>query len=69
MVKNTLVFAGLFSAVLAAGLGVLAATVPIQDSMDHFIADLHRQGFWASWAAVAAAVSAGVQAAAYFLPK
>ena len=56
-------FAAIISSLLAAALGVRAALVHVRDSQDHFIADLHRQGRWASWAAVAAAVSAGLQAA------
>jgi hypothetical protein len=67
--KNAVIIAGLLSAIVAAGLGVMAATVHIGDSMDQFIADLHRQSTWAAWAAVAAAISAGLQAAAYLFAE
>jgi hypothetical protein len=33
----------------------------VRDSQDQFIGDLHRQSWWASLAAIAAALSAGLQ--------
>ncbi len=66
--KDVLIVAGLINAVIAAVLGAVAANVPISDSVDNFIADLHRQGTWASWAAITAAISAGLQAVAHFVP-
>jgi hypothetical protein len=52
---------------IAAALGTRAAFVRVRNSQDDFIDDLQRQGRWASWAAVAAAVSAGLQAVEKFL--
>jgi hypothetical protein len=53
--------------VVAAFLGVRAATVKVRDNMDGFISDLQRQGRWAGCAAAAAAVSTVLQAAHQFL--
>jgi hypothetical protein len=46
---------------VAAVLGLRAATVEVRDNLDEFINDLRRQGRWASWAALAAAVSVVLQ--------
>lgn len=46
---------------MAAILGVRAATVEVRDNMDAFISDLQRQGRWASYAAVAAAIATVLQ--------
>jgi hypothetical protein len=51
----------------AALLGVRAATVEVRDNIDVFIADLQRQGRWASYAAVAAALATALQAVQQFL--
>jgi hypothetical protein len=50
------------SSVVAAGLGIRAATVNVRDNIDEFMNDLKRQGRWASWAAVAAGISVVLQA-------
>lgn len=55
-------YAAITAAAIAAVLGIRAATVTVRDNMDGFIDDLKRQGRWASWAAVAAAVSVVLQA-------
>lgn len=49
-------------AALGCRLGIRAATIVIRNSMDDFMADISRQGRWASWAAVAAGVSVVLQA-------
>jgi hypothetical protein len=45
----------------AAGLGLKAATVQISDNIDQFMNDLRRQGRWASWTALLAALSVVLQ--------
>jgi hypothetical protein len=67
--KDALGFAALVFGVVAADLGVLAATVPVRDSMDAFtfMGDLHRLSRWASWAATMAACSTILQAIEKFL--
>ncbi|MEI9414732.1 hypothetical protein [Mesorhizobium sp. Cs1321R2N1] len=49
------------TSILAACLGVRAATITIRDSMDDFMADIARQSRWASFAAVAAGLSVILQ--------
>jgi hypothetical protein len=49
-------------------LGLKAATMPVRDSMDDFMADLRKQGRWTSFAAAAAAVSVLAQAIERFFP-
>lgn len=51
---------------VAALLGVRAATIVVRDNIDEFMNDLQRQGRWASYAAVAAAVATALQAAHQF---
>ena len=58
----------LAAAVIASFFGIVAARVKVRNDIDAFIQDIHRQSTWASWAAVFAALSAGLQAAAAFLP-
>lgn len=48
--------------VAGALLGIRAATVTIRDNQDAFISDLKRQSRWATYAAIAAAVAASLQA-------
>jgi hypothetical protein len=45
----------IFVSLLAAFLGVRAATVKVRDNLDAFISDLQRQGRCAGYAAAAAA--------------
>jgi hypothetical protein len=45
---NLLSSASIVISLLATALGVRAATVTIRDNQDKFIADLQRQGRWAS---------------------
>lgn len=52
---------------LAAILGVRAATIVVRDNVDEFINDLQRQGRWASYAAIAAAVATALQAVQHFI--
>jgi hypothetical protein len=47
--------------VLAAGLGIRAATITIRDSIDDFMNDIARQSRWASFAAVAAGAAVVLQ--------
>ncbi|ESX26505.1 hypothetical protein X765_22040 [Mesorhizobium sp. LSHC440B00] len=49
------------TSVVAARLGIRAATIPIRDSIDDMMPDIGRQGKWASWAAVAAGLSVLLQ--------
>jgi len=44
-------------AVIAVLVGLRSATVEVRDNLDEFIGDLRRQGRWATWAAIAAAIS------------
>jgi hypothetical protein len=60
--KDVLGYVALAFGVVAAGIGVRAATVHVRDNLDAFISDLHRQSSWASWAATMAACSAILQA-------
>jgi hypothetical protein len=60
--KEALPYLSIISSVVAAGLGIRAASVVVRDSLDDFISDISRQGRWASWAAVAAGVSVVLQA-------
>lgn len=62
-IKEGLPYLSIISSLVAAGLGIRAATILVRDSMDHFIADLQRQGRWAGWAAAMAALSVMFQAA------
>lgn len=59
--------AALGASCVAGAFGVRAATIHIRDNIDEFINDLHRQGRWASAAAILAAISSGLQAAAQFV--
>jgi len=65
--KNYLPVAAIVVSAIAAILGVRAATVEVRDNMDMFISDLKRQGRWASFAAIAAAVATAIQAVQQFL--
>jgi hypothetical protein len=51
---------------IAALLGLRAATVKVRDDIDRFISDLHRQGRWAGFAAAAAAIATVLQAIALY---
>lgn len=59
----------IFVSLLAAFLGVRAATVKVHDNQDRFILDLQRQGRWAGYAAAAAAISTVIQAVQHFIVK
>ncbi|RWP57401.1 MAG: hypothetical protein EOR07_31215 [Mesorhizobium sp.] len=61
-VKEALPYLSILSSLIAAGLGIRAATCVIRDSLDDFMSDIARQGRWASWAAVAAGLSVVLQA-------
>ncbi|RVD30530.1 hypothetical protein [Mesorhizobium sp. M4B.F.Ca.ET.017.02.2.1] len=54
-------YASIAASVVAAALGLRAATYPIRDSIDDMMADFGRQGKWASWAAVTTAVAVILQ--------
>ena len=64
---NVISTASIMLSCAAALLGIRAATVQVRDNMDAFISDLQRQGRWASYAAIAAAVATALQAAQQFL--
>ena len=53
--------------VVAALLAVRAATVHVRNSLDDFIADIHRQSWWATWAAVATSLTALLLVAQTFM--
>lgn len=55
-------YLSIVTSLVAAALGIRAATIPIRDSIDDMIPDIGRQGKWASWAAVAAGISVVLQA-------
>lgn len=59
---TVLPYLAIFSSLIAAGLGIRAATIHVRDNLDEFIGDIHKQGKWASWAAVAAGASVVLQA-------
>jgi len=66
---DVLNFLSVLSGVIAAGFGVAASRVHVRNEIDHFMSDIHRQSWWASLAATAAAFSAILQAAQAFLPS
>ncbi len=68
-VKDYLATAVIIIGFIAVGCGLWAASIGIRNSQDDFISDLHRQGLWASLAAIAAAVAAVLQAIQYFMSK
>ena len=45
---------------LAIVFSIQAQKVKIRNSMDDFIDDLHRQGWWAMWATILQAVATGI---------
>ncbi|RUX78272.1 hypothetical protein EN925_10215 [Mesorhizobium sp. M7A.F.Ca.US.006.04.2.1] len=55
--KEYLPYLAIASSVVAAGLGVRAATVVVRNSIDDFMTDIGRQSRRASFAAVAAGAS------------
>lgn len=65
--NDWLMIASIGAGVAAAVLGLIAVNVPIRNQNDHFMDDIYRQGWWASWAAVAAAVGVLLQASHYFI--
>jgi hypothetical protein len=67
--KDYLATAVIIIGLVAVACGLRAATIEVRDNMDAFISDLHRQGWWASMAAIAAAVAAMLQAVQYFMSK
>ncbi|SDP47221.1 hypothetical protein SAMN05428967_2271 [Phyllobacterium sp. YR620] len=60
-------YAAISVSLLAAALGLRAATFPIRETINHLTSDIGRQGKWASWAALAAALSAVLQSIDRFL--
>ena len=54
------------SRLLVVGFGLVAANIEIRNNMDAFISDLSRQSYWASMAAIFAAIAAMLQAIDYF---
>jgi hypothetical protein len=68
-VKDWLMIGSIVAGVIAAGLALVAANVPIRNEIDSFMNDIYRQGWWASWAAFAAAVGVILQALHYLLNR
>lgn len=64
--KDWLMIASIVAGVIAAGLALVAANVPIRNEIDSFMNDIYRQGWWASWTAFAAAIGIILQAFHYF---
>jgi hypothetical protein len=60
--RTCLPIAAVFASVVGAGLGLYATSIHIRDNIDAFMSDIHRQSRWATWAAVAACVAAGLSA-------
>jgi hypothetical protein len=60
-------YASIAVSLLAAVLGIRAATIPIRESLDHIMMDIGRQGKWASWTALTAAAAAVLQSVDRFL--
>jgi hypothetical protein len=63
MVSNTSILMGT-SALILTGISVVcsvsAQKIKIRDSMDHFIADLHKQGQWSMWATILQAIAIAI---------
>jgi hypothetical protein len=60
-IRSVVLIAGSAAAVLwllSGAFWALSANVEIRDSMDHFIGDLQRAGYWNAWAARAACAAA-----------
>jgi hypothetical protein len=66
-ITYALSLASMIVSLVAVALGVRAATVKVRDNIDAFISDLQRQGRWAASAAIAAAISTGLQAIQFFV--
>ena len=67
--KDWLMIASIVAGVLAALLAVYAANIEVRNQIDSFMGDIHRQGWWASFAAGIAAVGVILQALHYFLNR
>jgi hypothetical protein len=68
-VKDWLMIGSIVAGVIAAALGIIAVNVPIRNEIDSFMNDIYRQGWWASWAALVAAIGVILQATHYFLTR
>ena len=64
-----LMMASIVAAVAAAALALFANSIEIRDELDSFMSDIHRQGTWTAYAAVAAAIGVLLQAAHYFVTR
>jgi hypothetical protein len=69
MMPTYLSIGAIVASLIAALLGIRAATVKVHDNIDRFIADLHRQGRWAACAALAAAIATVLQIVGQYLGK
>lgn len=67
--RDYLIIASITAGTVAAALALIAAHVPIRNELDSFMSDLYRQGWWAAWAAFAAAIGVVLQVAHYFLTR
>lgn len=67
--KDVLMIASIVAGVMAGALAIAAARIEIRDNLDMFMSDIHRQGTWASYAALSAAIAAVLQALHYFLSR
>jgi hypothetical protein len=59
----------LLCGIIAVVCGIVAATIEVRDSMDHFIGDLQRQGRWAAYAAIAAGIGMALEVVDYFIER
>ncbi len=67
--KDWLMIASIGAGIVAAGLALIAANVPIRNEIDSFMNDIYRQGWWAACAAGVAALGVILQALHYFMTR
>ena len=67
--KDWLMIASIGEGIVAAGLALIAANVPIRNEIDSFMNDIYRQGWWAACAAGIAALGVILQALHYFMTR
>lgn len=56
----SLAYLALAFTVVAVLISVKGQSIKIRDSIDHFIADLHRQGRWVMWATIVQAAAVAI---------
>lgn len=67
--RTWLVTAAVVAGLFGAALGLCAASIEIHNNIDAFMDDMGRKARWATWAAVAACVAAGLSAIERLVPK